>query len=147
VDEWTASPLGPRAAVPGGGRCPADAPPGDEAAWDGDSSPWIPPCVLPPRWSFCGVTGPGLSGRMPGAYNPPLLASTQAPFMRYAGLFQGFSMTKCVKVLRAKAKAKSMDQSQARIKPFRLGSEPVIGPCCLLLLLLCNTLTHCVIFE
>jgi hypothetical protein len=26
-----------------------------------------------------------------------------------------FDMTKCVKVLRAKAKAKSMDQSQARI--------------------------------
>jgi hypothetical protein len=27
-------------------------------------------------------------------------------------------MTKCVNVLRAKAKAKCMDQSQARIKPF-----------------------------
>jgi len=29
-----------------------------------------------------------------------------------------------------------MDQSQARIKPFRPKSEPVIGPCFLLLLLL-----------
>jgi len=27
-------------------------------------------------------------------------------------------MTKCVKLLRAKARAKSMDQSQAQIKPF-----------------------------
>jgi len=27
-------------------------------------------------------------------------------------------MTKCVKLLRAKAKAESMDQSQARIEPF-----------------------------
>ena len=41
-------------------------------------------------------------------------------------------MTKCVKVLQSKSKAKSMDQSQARIKPFRPKSEPVIGPCFLL---------------
>jgi len=30
-----------------------------------------------------------------------------------------FGMTKCVKVLRSKSEAKSMDQSQARIKPFQ----------------------------
>jgi len=41
-------------------------------------------------------------------------------------------MTTCVKVLQSKSKAKSMDQSQARIKPFRPKSEPVIGPCFLL---------------
>ena len=41
----------------------------------------------------------------------------------------------------------SMDQSKTRIKPFRLKFEPVIGPCCLLLLLLRNTLTHIVILR
>ena len=45
-------------------------------------------------------------------------------------------MTKCVKVLRAKAKAESMDQSRARTGSERLSSEPVIGPCFLLLILL-----------
>ena len=45
-------------------------------------------------------------------------------------------MTKCVKVLRAKAKAKSMDQSQARIRRLIGAAEPVSGPCFLLLLLL-----------
>jgi len=38
-----------------------------------------------------------------------------------------------------------MNQSQARIKPFRTKFESVIGSCFLLLLLLCNTLTHFVI--
>jgi hypothetical protein len=41
-------------------------------------------------------------------------------------------MTKCVKVLRAKAKPKSMDQSQARIKTVPSLFEPVIGPFVLL---------------
>jgi len=45
-------------------------------------------------------------------------------------------MTKCVKVLRAKAKAKSMDQSQARIRRLIRAAKPMIGPCFLLLLLL-----------
>jgi hypothetical protein len=45
-------------------------------------------------------------------------------------------MTKCVGVLRATAKAESMDQSQARIKTVRSPCEPVIGPCFLLLRLL-----------
>jgi hypothetical protein len=53
-------------------------------------------------------------------------------------------MTKCVKVLQSQSKSRSMDQSQARIEPFRPTSEPVIGPCFLLLLLLV-TLTHFVI--
>jgi hypothetical protein len=43
-------------------------------------------------------------------------------------------VTKCVKALRAKAKR--MDQSQARIKTVPSRSEPVIGRCFLLLLLL-----------
>jgi len=51
-------------------------------------------------------------------------------------LSTGHSMTKCIKVLRAKAKAESMDQSQARTCSERFLSEPVIGPCFLLLLLL-----------
>ena len=42
--------------------------------------------------------------------------------------------TKCVKVLRAKAKAESNDQSQARAGSERHLSEPVIGQCFLLLL-------------
>ena len=55
-------------------------------------------------------------------------------------------MTKCVKVLRTKAKAKSMDQSQARTGSKLFKSEPVIGPCFLLLLLFFrNTSTHFVI--
>jgi len=44
-------------------------------------------------------------------------------------------MTKGDKVLRAKAKAKSIDQSQARIKTVPNLCEPVIGPCFMLLLL------------
>jgi len=44
------------------------------------------------------------------------------------------TMTKCVKVLQSKSQANSMDQSQARIKPFGPKYEPVIGPCFLLLL-------------
>jgi hypothetical protein len=51
-----------------------------------------------------------------------------------AGPYMLHSMTKCVKVLRAKAKAESMDQSQARTGSKRFFSEPVIGPCILLLL-------------
>jgi len=38
------------------------------------------------------------------------------------------TMTKCVEVLRAKAKAKSMDQSRARIWVGTVRSELVIGP-------------------
>jgi hypothetical protein len=41
--------------------------------------------------------------------------------------------------------SKSMDQSQARIWVGRVKSELVIGLYFLLLLLLCNTLTHFVI--
>jgi hypothetical protein len=48
--------------------------------------------------------------------------------------FELRSMTKCVKVLQSNAEAKSIDQSQARMKPFRPKSEPMIGPCFLLLL-------------
>jgi hypothetical protein len=33
--------------------------------------------------------------------------------------FEEFDMTKCVKMLQSKSKVKSMDQSQAQIKPFR----------------------------
>ena len=49
---------------------------------------------------------------------------------------RGPNMTKCVKLLRAKAKAESMAQSQARTGSKRFLSEPEIGPCFLLLRLL-----------
>jgi len=46
-------------------------------------------------------------------------AGERAPEPRPGKAVQVVPMTKCVKVLGSKSKAKSMDQSRARIKPFQ----------------------------
>ena len=79
--------------------------------------------------------------------SPPLTKTKATGAVTAAALTISNSMTKCVKVLRAKqSKAKqSLDQAQARNGLIGAYHEPVIGPCFALLCFARNTLTHFVI--
>jgi len=76
---------------------------------------------------------------------------TQETRVQHAFRWRGGQyMTKCVKVLRSKSKAISMDQSQARIKPFQ--TVPTRIRACDWSMLFAfafarNTLTHLVICQ